>query len=303
MRIATSQYQSTINTSIQMNQDRISYLTTEMATGNRIQLPSDDPVGSVRVSRLNREQAIITQYQDNISAVKTRLLKNENYLTSMNNDLGQARDQLVWASDGGSAPADLNAMTSSLQALRDSIFYTANEKDQEGRYMFSGTLTDTPALTYNAALPVGSRYTYSGNQNQQTVVVGNGVTQVANVDVKGMETLLNQMDQTIATLAVPGVNANNPAVRAVLKANLDGTDTAMGMLSSKIAVFGGAQNIISTLSDNHANVSISNQMALHDLQSADMAVAATDLNGYQTALEATYKAYAKVGNLSLFDVI
>jgi flagellar hook-associated protein 3 FlgL len=31
-----------------------------------------------------------------------------------------------------------------------------------------------------------------------------------------------------------------------------------------------------------------------------MAQAATQLNGYQTALEATYKAYAKIGNLSLF---
>ena len=32
-------------------------------------------------------------------------------------------------------------MTQSLIAMRDSVLYTANLKDQEGRYMFSGTAT------------------------------------------------------------------------------------------------------------------------------------------------------------------
>ncbi|HAT29837.1 MAG TPA: flagellar hook-associated protein 3 [Janthinobacterium sp.] len=303
MRIASSQYQSSINSAIQLNQARITALSEEMASGNRIQLPSDDPIGNVRVSRLNREQAIIAQYQDNIASVKTRLTKNEDYLSSMVSDLGQARDQLVWASDGGNAASDLNSMTSALASLRDSVFYTANLKDQEGRYMFSGTATATAPLSYDASLPVGARYSYTGNQGQQLVVVGNGVTQVANVDVKGLEAMLNHLDLAVATLAVPGVSANDPAVRLVLKANLDGADTAMSALSGKIATFGGAQNILGTLQNNQANVSVSNQMALHDLQAADVGVVATDLNGYQTALAATYKAYAKVGNLSLFDVL
>ena len=114
MRVASSQYQSLINISLQQNQERINYLTQQMASGLRIQLPSDDPIGNVRISRLTREQAMVTQYQDNIATVKVRLLKNENYLSSMVTDMGQARDLLVWAADGSNAPDDLNAMTQSL---------------------------------------------------------------------------------------------------------------------------------------------------------------------------------------------
>ena len=51
MRIATSQYQAMMNASLQKNQARITELTQQMANGNRIQVPSDDPVGSVRISR------------------------------------------------------------------------------------------------------------------------------------------------------------------------------------------------------------------------------------------------------------
>ena len=303
MRVASSQYQTLINVSIQQNQERINYLTQQMSSGLRIQLPSDDPIGNVRISRLTREQAMITQYKDNISSVQTRLLKNENYLSSMVTDMGQARDLLVWAADGSKAPSDLKAMTESLRARRDSVVYTSNLKDQEGRYMFSGTATDAPAITYDASAPAGSRYSYTGNTETQTVVVGNGITQAANVDVSKLESWLNKIDQTIETLSAPGLNPADPAVRAVVTTALDGTDEGMELLSGKIAIFGGAQNILSTLDNNLDNVSLSNNTALLDLKKADIGAAAIDLTGYQTALEATYKAYSKVGSLSLFDLL
>lgn len=303
MRVASSQYQSLINISLQQNQERINYVTQQMSSGLRIQLPSDDPIGNVRISRLTREQAMVEQYQDNIATVKVRLLKNENYLSSMVADMGQARDLLVWAADGSNTPDDLNAMTQSLAAMRDSVLYTANLQDQEGRYMFSGTATDQPPIKYDAAAAPGSRYSYVGNTDSQTVVVGNGVTQAANVDVKQLEVWLNKIDLVVATFGTKGVNPNDPAVRAIANDGLGGTDVGMDLLSGKIAIFGGAQNILTTLSGNLANVSLSNDSALLDLKKTDMGAAAIDLTGYQVALQATYKAYAKVGTISLFDLL
>jgi flagellar hook-associated protein 3 FlgL len=303
MRIATSQYQSMMNQSLQLNQERITYVTQQMASGQRIQLPSDDPVDSVRVSRLRREESSVAQYRENIAAVKIRLTKNEGYMSNMANDIMSGRDLLVWAADGSNVSSDLAAMTTPLTSLRDSLFYSANTVDQEGRHVFSGTLTATAPITYDPTAAVGSRYTYTGNTNAQTVVVGSGITQVANDNVSGLETFLNQLDQTIATLSTPGVNANNPGVRAVLAANLDGADAALELVSGKIAVMGGAQNILSTLDANHANVSLSNQMALTDIGQLDVGFAASELNGYSTALQATYKAYSRIGSMSLFAAL
>jgi flagellar hook-associated protein 3 FlgL len=303
MRIATSQYQSMMNQSLQVNQERITYLTQQMASGQRIQLPSDDPVDSVRLSRLRREESSVTQYRENIAAVKIRLTKNEGYMTNMVNDIASARDLLVWASDGGNVPNDLAAMALPLSSLRDSLFYSANTVDQEGRHVFSGTATGTAPISYDPNAAAGSRYSYTGNINPQTVVVGSGITQVANENVSGLDTLLNQLDQSIATLSAPGVNANNPGVRAVLADSLGGADAALELVSGKIAVMGGAQNILSTLDANHANVSLSNQMALTDIGQLDVGLAATEMNGYSTALQATYKAYSRIGGMSLFSVL
>jgi flagellar hook-associated protein 3 FlgL len=303
MRIATAQYQSNMNQSLTLNQERLSNLTRQMASGKRIQVPSDDPVDNVRLSRLQREEASITQYRDNIASIKIRLTKNEGYLGSMVNDIAAGRDQIVWALDGSNSAADLQAMASPLEALRDSLFFTANTVDQEGRYVFSGTKTATAAMAYDATKPVGSRYSYAGNANEQRVVVGNGLTQVANDNMQGMEQLLNRLDSTIATLGSSSLKTGDPATRTVLEANLKGFDEALDMVSGKIAVLGGKQNILDTLAANHANVSLSNQMAITDIAQLDMGLAATELNGYSTALQATYKAYGRIGTLSLFSAL
>lgn len=303
MRIATAQYQSNMNKSLQLNQEHMSNLTQKMATGKRISVPSDDPVDSVRLSRLQREEAAIGQYRDNIASIKIRLSKNEGYLGSMVNDISAGRDQIVWALDGSNTRDDLQAMIKPLEALRDGLLFSANSVDQEGRYVFSGTKTATAPMAYDAAAPAGSRYSYAGNTNEQRVVVGNDLTQVANDNVQGIEKLLNRLDKTIALLGSANLNVNDPATRAVLEDNLSGFDEALDLVSSKIAVLGGKQNILDTLDANHANVSLSNQMAITDIGQLDMGVAATELNGYSTALQATYKAYSRIGTLSLFSAL
>jgi flagellar hook-associated protein 3 FlgL len=304
MRIASSQSQATMNRSLTMNQDALTRLSEQMASGSRIQVPSDDPVSNVRLSRLNREEAIVGQYRANIDAIQIRLQKNETYLGSVVKDINQARDLLVWALDGGSTTADdLQSMRTSLEALRESMLYTANTKDQEGKYIFSGTLTSTVAIAFDPNAAAGSRYTYAGNNGKQQVVVGNGIAQTANVDAQGLDVYLNQIDAVLDGLTVPGVTPNDPTFRALLTDALQGSDDTMTLVSGKIASFGGAQNILATLQDNHTNVSLSNQQALLDIGKLDYGLAATELNGYTIALQSTYKAYAKVSNLSLFNVL
>ena len=306
MRIATAQYQSNMNQSLQLNQERMSNLTQQMATGKRLLLPSDDPVDSVRLSRLQREEAAIGQYRDNIASIKTRLTKTEGYLGSMVNDVISGRDLMVWALDGSNTAADLRAMSAPLEALRESLFFNANSVDQEGRYVFSGPKTESPAISIDPDPNVRPRYSYAGNNQEQRVVVGNGLTQVANDNMDGMEKLLNALDNTIDTLKAGSLNVNDTSptgARTILTANLTALDDALDMVSGKIAVLGGKQNILDTLDTNHANISLSNQMAITDIGQLDMGVAATELNGYSTALQATYKAYGRIGTLSLFSAL
>ncbi|MDF1484193.1 flagellar hook-associated protein FlgL [Ramlibacter sp. H39-3-26] len=303
MRISSTQYHSTMNTALQLANERAGAVLQQMATGNRLLKPSDDPIAQVRLMRLGREEAALDQYRKNIETLTSHLQQNEAYLDGIVNDTMQVRDLLVWALDGANVPQDLNAMATSIDSLRESILYTANSRDQEGRYVFSGTMTDMPAITYDPLQPLGSRYSFTGNVGQQLVTVGNGVTQPANISLPEAAPLLNLLDRVYATLSTPSVNVNDPVMRAELTISLVGMDTALDSVNAQIARLGGRSNILQTLDDTHANVSLSNQNAAITIGQLDYGDAAVKLNGYTTAVQATQKAYAKVSNLSLFDVL
>ncbi|WP_174873876.1 flagellar hook-associated protein 3 [Vogesella oryzae] len=304
MRIASTQYSATMNQALQLANSHMADLMQQMATGQRILKPSDEPVTSVRLSRLEREDAALSQYRDNIGALRTRLTKNESLMEGMNKDMQQVRDLLVWAADnGGNSNADVAAMASSLSALRDSLYYSVNSRDDEGHYLFSGTASDKATVTFNAAGAAGSRYAFGGNTNPQLVMVGNGVTQAANVSLDEMATLLNQLDSTIAILQAPGLDISAPATQSSIRGSLDMVDSTMSSVTAKIAQQGGAQNTLQSLDDSHANVSLSNQQAALTLGQLDYGKAAVELNGYTIAVQATQKVYGRVSQLSLFDAL
>jgi len=302
MRISSTQYHGTMTRALQHANSQVGDLLSRIASGERLAVPSDDPVAAVRLSRLSREQAAIEQYTDNIGALRSRLQQNEALLDSMSEDLLNARDLLVWAADGTNTPDDVESMASSLASLRDSLLYSANSRDQEGRYLFSGTLSDTAPVAYDASQPAGSRYSWAGNDETQWVVVGNGVRQPANVSLSTMATLLNQLDLAAET-AAGAPTVSDPAVRAVFAGALDAVDVELADVGQLIARQGGVQNLLTTLEGNHDSVSLANDEAALTYGALDYGDAAVRLESYKTALEATQKSYAKVAGLSLFDVI
>ncbi len=296
MRIATSQYSQTMNTALQTANAGLTKVMSQMASGSRVLKPSDDTIATVRLARLSREEAALSQYRSNITALTTRLQNNETTLGSMQEDLLMVRDLMVWAADGSSTPEDVKAMATSLEALRDSLFYSANTRNAEGQYMFSGTASNVQTLELTA----GSYSFGTGVDTQpQQVAVGDGVTIAANVSLKeyGLDVFLNGL-QTAITAFSSGTYTSSTA-----SAQIDAADGLLNFLSSQIAQQGGRQNVINTLDDNHAAVSLSNKEATLALGKVDYAEAAIQLNSYELAVQATQKAYARVSNLSLFDVL
>lgn len=303
MRIASTQYHATMNTALQSASVRLQNILQKMASGERYLLPSESPIANVRLSRLTREEALLDQYRDNIATLQSTMSRNEAVLSGMSADLLSARDLLVWVADGSNTSEDIAAVASSFEPLIASLFYNANTLDAEGRYVFSGTASQTPTLSYDPAAPLGARYTATGNVEQQLVAVGNGITQPANVTVPELADTLNRLESIYTTLRTPGISVNDPVIRAAVADTLVALDEALDINSTKIATLGGSQNILATLESNHSNVSLSNQHAALIVGQLDYGDAAVKLNGYHAAIEATQKTYSKVSKLSLFDAL
>lgn len=302
MRISSNQYQSVVLLAMQNSSSGMSELLQKMSSGQSMLVPSENPIASVRLLRLQREEASLKQYRDNIGALKSQLTKNETLLSGISFSLRDARDLLVAAANQP-ATDDLKAMAAPLVSLRDSILYASNTKDSEGRYMFSGSAVNSATIAVDDAQPAGSRYRYNGNSDRQQVTVGEGVTQTSNVTLEAMAPLLNQLDKAIATLQSPTLDSKDPAVGATMREVMNGVDTALDRIGGTISELGGAQNVLKTLDGNHDSLSLANQGSIIELGSLDYATAYIDMNNLSMALQTSQKAYGKVSQLTLFDVI
>lgn len=307
MRIATTQYHATMNSALQTANSGLTQVMQQMASGQRVMKPSDDTIATVRLARLTREEAALKQYRDNVGALKTRLQANEVTLDSMEKDLMMARDLMVWAADGANPAADLKAMSGSLESLRDSLFYNANSKNAEGKFLFSGTnstidtVIDRSTLVPAVPWTPATRYV-SGtgiNADTQDVSVGDGVSIAANISLQpfAFDAFLNKLNDTADQFK--NSTYTNTTARDMLKE----IDVMLGNISGQIGALGGRQNVVQTLDDNHASVSLANQQASINLGQLDYAEAAVRLNSYTLAVQATQKAYAKVSSLSLFNTL
>merc|ERR1712015_28284 len=173
-----------------------------MATGERMLMPSDDPISAVRVLRIQREEATLTQYRTNIANVSGNLSKQEANLKAASDTMLNVRDLLLWAANGSNTSEDLAAIANEMGNLERTILSFANVRDEEGRYLFSGTLSDRPAITFDAAT---QSYGLTGNDQYRQAAVANGVLVEENVTAAqvfgGGVGMLNDLNSLVKMLA------------------------------------------------------------------------------------------------------
>ncbi|XLX40592.1 flagellar hook-associated protein FlgL [Ectopseudomonas mendocina] len=304
MRITNSQITSLMHNSMNASSAELGKLMQQMATNKRLLLPSDDPIASVRVLRVQREESSLEQFRKNIANVSGSLSTQEANLKSTSDAMLNVRDLLLWAANGSNTSEDLSAMAGELSIIEDTIFSFANVRDEEGRYLFSGTLSDTPALSFDAATQT---YSITGNDKYRQAAVANGVLVDENVTAASVfgagVGMLNELRGLINTLQDPALDATDPAVRQQIVDTLGALDETHGRVLGSITELGGRQNALNLLTDSNEDVSLVNQKIEGELSQLDYAGATIDLNNYQLALAATQKTYLKINEMSLFSLL
>ncbi|MEL7560543.1 flagellar hook-associated protein FlgL [Stutzerimonas chloritidismutans] len=304
MRISNAQITAMMHGSMNTSSEKLGKLMQQMATGERMLMPSDDPISAVRVLRIQREEATLTQYRTNIANVSGNLSKQEANLKAASDTMLNVRDLLLWAANGSNTSEDLAAIANEMGNLERTILSFANVRDEEGRYLFSGTLSDRPAIAFDAAT---QSYGLTGNDQYRQAAVANGVLVEENVTAAqvfgGGVGMLNDLNTLVKMLADPALDANDPAVQASISATLNSLDKTHGDLLGAVSELGGRQNTLTLLSSSNEDVSLVNQKIDGELSQLDYASASIDLNNYQLSLQATQKTYLKINGLSLFGML
>ncbi|SEM62812.1 flagellar hook-associated protein 3 FlgL [Pseudomonas sp. ok272] len=303
MRITNAQTTALMHNSMNNSSAQLGKLMQQMATSQRMMLPSDDPIASVRVLRVEREEASLAQFRSNIANVSGSLSTQEANLKSTSDSMLNVRDLLLWAASSNTSE-DLAAIAGELENIEKTILSFANVRDEEGRYLFSGTKNDVPAVTFDTAT---NTYTMTGNDKHRQAAVANGVLVAENVtamEVFGPNMdMLNELHELVALLKSPTLDSSDPAVRQKVVDTIEQLDLAHAGVLGAVTELGGRQNTLALLTDSNEEVSLVNQKIKGELSELDYAGASIDLNNYKMSLQATQKTYLKINDLSLFGLL
>jgi len=159
MRISTNQIQLSMLDNLQQGFGEYARLDRQISSNKRILQPSDDPVGSVQLLGLKKEQAAMAQYQKNIANAKSQLSQGEIQLETMTNMLSRLRDLTQTAATGSLSEDDRRAVSSELAIIKDGLLDLANARNESGSSLFSGSQVDKAPIVKGP----GGDYLYQGD--------------------------------------------------------------------------------------------------------------------------------------------
>ena len=309
MRVSTQQSYVSMTQSFNDLSSDLSHVVEQMATGKNILLPSDDPIAATRITQLNRQQSALDQYQSNIDSATAGMSQQESILDGVNNDLLAIRDDLLEAANGTNTADSLASLGQDIQSMTEAMVSALNYQDEDGHYVFGGTVNDQPPIVAvdEDGDGVTDSYTYQGNDDHRQTTVSNGVevdTNVAVSDFFGDSLdVLNTLTSLSKELQDPSVDPADPQVQSDIQNAIDTVDVASDALNASIATIGETQNTMSMLSSAQTDITTSNDQLISQLSDLDYGPASITFTGLEMAMEATLKTYSKVSELNLFSVI
>lgn len=140
-RISTPAQHAAAITKILERQVALSKTQVQLATGKRIQNPSEDPIAATRILGVERAQAQLAQYASNADMAASRLGSGEQAFTDLGTLLDRVQVLVVQANSGSMDDSSLASIATELRARAADLLQIANRQDGNGEYLFAGYAT------------------------------------------------------------------------------------------------------------------------------------------------------------------
>jgi flagellar hook-associated protein 3 FlgL len=172
MRISSAQIYQLAVQNMLSQQAQLAKTQNQVATGKRVNKPSDDPVAAVQLGNLARAQSQTEQFGKNSTLVTSRLNLEEQALNDSNTVLQRTRELVIQANSATLSDADRQSIATELKARQDELLAIANRKDSNGEFLFAGLSTTTQPFVRGSAGSVQ----YQGDAGSRSIQVDSAMS-------------------------------------------------------------------------------------------------------------------------------
>lgn len=317
MRVSSLTFYTSSLAGMQNQQAAIARLNQQIATGQRLLAPKDDPVAANRALELSDRIALRQQHQSNQQKAELALDYEMTVVQEMRKAMNDARALLTGISpshDQTLREQHSDLVTAAYQHLKD----LANSRDPSGNHIFAGYETAVAPFDHVQAAPggVNSPATdYRGSLDPDGIrsievdtgrdlQVNDNLERVIAYDADRDGSVEANEHDVLRALDQAAIDLRDPAVTQAQ------IDAAIAALDVALQALGGVERRISADQVQLADIQATTQAllteeenALTDILELDNAAAIMELQLRQTQLEAAQRAYATTAQLSLFDYL
>ena len=268
--------------------------TLELATGSRINQPSDDPAGAAQLISNRDQTSQADTFLRSISNVNGLLQTADSTLSSVVIALQRAISLGVQGANGTLSDSDRNDVANELTGIQQQLVGLANTSYQ-GEFIFAGTSTSQPFVAAPAS-PSGVSYTGNGGTN--TIQAGQNYSLQINLPGSQLFTAPGtDVFQSVSDL-IFALKANVGISNAVGEVS-----TAFSHVTGQRVFYGNALNQLEAQQTFLNSEKVDLATAQNTIGGADLAKTATSLTQAQLAVNAELAAMSKISQTSLFDYL
>jgi flagellar hook-associated protein 3 FlgL len=258
----------------QAQSSQILKLSNEASTGLKVQAPSDDPVAYAAIAGRNAQIAKLDARSAAATQAASDLNLAEGALSSASDILSSAKQAALEAANGTATPASRADAAKQIASLRDQLIALANTKGTTG-YVFGGTNNATP--------PFDAAGTFSGNADENTITIADGLQVSATAGGANAFTAAGGQDifGTLSNL-MTALNANNSTG---IENSISSIDSASAqIISARVDAGTSAERLQSAASVMNTTLTAVKTAQASD-QDADVTKTISDLTAAQTAYQ------------------
>jgi len=180
MRISTNQIYARSTNNLLDQQAKLNQLQNQL-NGTRVNSPSDDPIASAQIELMKQRLNSAQIYQNNSQNLNNALNLQDGVMGSTVSSIQSLMTLQTQAQNGVLSKSDRQALGVQAQKILDQLVGYGNSTGLSGEYIFSGSKSDTAAIsrTYNSSTN-SYDYSYNGDDKQRFQAISDSLQVAAN---------------------------------------------------------------------------------------------------------------------------
>jgi flagellar hook-associated protein 3 FlgL len=288
MRITNGMMTATVKRNLFRQADQLARKQETMASGKRINRPSDDPLGFGKVLDYRKTLSSLEQYDRNIQNAKNRIKFVETTLDGAADLMVDAKNWAV--NQAGSETMDREAAITSVQNIRDQLLQLANSK-MGNVYVFAGFQSLTP--------PFDASGTYTGDNGYYSVMTADNMEMQVEADgsriFQGAEDVFDALDQLVVGLQTDDVTLIDAQIDRFVQA----TEQVQKVRTESSAKY----QQLELVEQQTAKLKLTFEDMMDGTENANVEETIIDFNNQELAYELSLNAAAKIIQPTLMNFL